>query len=531
MRVGRRAGARRASATPRHVPSWTSLRTGGGTRVLRPRRRTEGLPGTLGVTLLGALLPGTGYLFAGRRALGAVVLGVWVALLGVLLWNVRNLDSGLDLYFGPTKLKILAMVLGVGLLVWAFIVWTSYRLVRPRTRPRTHTVAGNAVVVLLCLGIAIPLGMAARIAVAQADLVSTVFANNDSATTPTDVSEDNPWGGRKRVNVLLLGGDGGQGRTGVRTDSVILLSMNVKTGRTIMFSLPRNMMNAQFPEDSPLHDVYPDGYTGEGDDAFYFLNAVYGQVPEQHPGILGKSDNEGADVVKQAVSGSLGIAVDYYVLVNLDGFKQIVDALGGITVNINKPVAIQGDTDAGIPPVDYLDPGPNQELDGFHALWFARGRWKSDDYERMERQRCTIDAIIEAADPMTLLRKYTKLAAASKDVLYTDIPLEIAPDFAKLALKVKDEKPRSVVFRSSANFSSADPDFDWMRTVVKNAIDPPKPELNKRGKVKGSYKRQQDKLEDGDLSGQEDSITAADACAYNPSDEPFDTSDAIAASD
>ncbi len=67
------------------------------------------------------------------------------------------------------------------------------------------------------------------------------------------------------------------------------------------------------------------------------LNAIYGQVPVNYPGILGNSDNEGADAIKQAVSGSLGVPVDYYVLVNLEGFKEIVDAMGGITVNINEP--------------------------------------------------------------------------------------------------------------------------------------------------------------------------------------------------
>ena len=89
--------------------------------------------------------------------------------------------------------------------------------------------------------------------------------------------------------MLLLGGDGGVGRYGIRTDTVILLSMNTRTGKTVMFSLPRNMMNAQFPEDSPLHDVYPDGFRGDGDPAAYMLNAIYGQVPALHPGILGRA--------------------------------------------------------------------------------------------------------------------------------------------------------------------------------------------------------------------------------------------------
>ena len=77
---------------------------------------------------------------------------------------------------------------------------------------------------------------------------------------------------------------------------------------------------------------------------------MYDQVPALHPGILGRSDNEGADAVKQAVSGSLGLSVDYYVLVNLAGFEQIVDAMGGVTVNINVPIPVGGRPGFGIPP-------------------------------------------------------------------------------------------------------------------------------------------------------------------------------------
>ena len=120
------------------------------------------------------------------------------------------------------------------------------------------------------------------------------------------------------------------------------------------------------------------------------LNAVYSQVPALYPHILGASENEGADAVKQAVAGSLGTHVDYYVLINLQGFQQLVDAIGGVTVNINEPIAINGNTDAGIPPTGYLEPGPDQHLDGFHALWYSRGRWGSDDYKRMLRQRCMV---------------------------------------------------------------------------------------------------------------------------------------------
>ncbi len=499
----RRGGTRRAPKShriPRKARPDGGSHSRGGARALRVRnRRARGLPGTLGMTLVAALFPGSGYLYAGRKALGALVLGLWLVLLGCAAWYVRDgITSVVDLAFDPSRLKLLAAVLIAGLVGWAFVVFTSYRLVRATERRPWHSIAGHLMVLVLCLVMTYPVVTTARNALAQADLVSTVFADTDSATTPEGRTRENPWAGTDRVNVLLLGGDGGEGRTGVRTDTVILLSINTHNGRTVMISLPRNMMNAQFPEDSPLHDEYPDGYSGSQDAAYYMLNAIYGQVPVNYPGILGESDNEGADAIKQAVSGSLGVPVDYYLLVNLAGFREIVDAMGGITVNINEPVAINGNTDAGIPPTDYLDPGPDQHLDGFRALWFARGRYGSDDYARMDRQRCTVDAIIEAAKPMTLFRHYTELAAAGEDVVYTDIPLELAPAFVELGLKVKDSKTRSVVFRASEHFASSDPDFDWMRETVQKAIHPKPKKANAPG---------------GDPENPKD------ACAYKPTGE------------
>ena len=316
----------------------------------------------------------------------------------------------MELATDPERLRGVSVVLGVGLGVWAVSVLTTYAMARPARARRLPVAAGALLVVLACVAAALPVVQTMRYATVQADLVETLFTENRTATAPRGISEADPWAGRERVSILLLGGDGSVTREGVRTDSVVLLTIDTKTGRAVMFSLPRNMMYAQFPADSPLHDAFPEGFTPLGDDSSGMLNAVYGQVPARYPGILGDSDNEGADALKQAVAGSLGVDVDYYVLVNLLGFQQVVDAMGGVTVNVNEPVAINGDTDRGIPPTGYIQPGPNQHLDGFHALWFSRGRWGSDDYERMLRQRCMVGALIDEADPVTLVRRYLDLA-------------------------------------------------------------------------------------------------------------------------
>jgi LCP family protein required for cell wall assembly len=444
-------------------------------RALHSRfRRARKMSGAMGVTTLGTLLPGSGYLFTGRRVLGLAVLLPAVALAGFVgSYLFRDLDAALRFAFDPQRLTIAATVMVGVLLIWVAVVITTYVMVRPLDRGRLQKIVGGTFVALLCMAVAAPLAVAARYSMVQADLVTTIFEDNESATTPIDVTVDDPWGGRERVSLLLLGGDGSVQREGVRTDSMIVASMEVDTGRTTLFSLPRNLMNVPFPEDSPLAEIYPLGYRGGGDQSNWMLNAVYPLVPTMHPNALGKSDNEGADALKEAVEGALGLPVDYYMLVNLAGFRTIVDAMGGVTVNINEPIPIGGQPGLGIPPETYIDPGPDRRLDGFEALWFSRGRYGSDDYDRMERQRCMVDALIDEARPFNLLRRYQALAAAGKKIVRTDVPRDLLPAFLDLTMKVKDSPVESVVFVSSEKFSPADPDFAWMHDKVRKALKPP----------------------------------------------------------
>ena len=85
---------------------------------------------------------------------------------------------------------------------------------------------------------------------AQRDLVGSVFqseGNSKSATRPK-VDKKDPWANTPRLNLLLLGADDGVGRTGVRTDTVIVASIDTKTGDTALISLSRNWMRMPFPD-------------------------------------------------------------------------------------------------------------------------------------------------------------------------------------------------------------------------------------------------------------------------------------------
>jgi polyisoprenyl-teichoic acid--peptidoglycan teichoic acid transferase len=421
------------------------------------------------LAVAGAVVPGTAFLATGRRRTGAVVLGLFVLLVAAVVWVVtRGLHGAVRLAFDSTALLWLMVGAAVLAVAWALVVLFSWRAVRPRPLRGWQHAVGGVVVALLCLAVLAPGVQAVRLASAQRDLVDSVFADHKSATVVAPKDTSVPFGGAKEVNVLLLGGDGGVGREGVRTDTVIVANIQVATGRTTLFSLPRNLENLPFPPNSPLAALYPNGFQ-DGSESESLLNAVYRNGPVAHPGVLGATDNEGADWLKLGVGQALGLHIDYFALVNLDGFSKIVDALGGVTVNVNYWVPINGITKEELPD-DWITPGPAQHMDGYTALQFARGRYGLTDYMRMDRQRCLLQAMVDSADPTTVLRKYQQLAQTTSDIVSTDIPQASLGDLVDLAFKVKDAgSVRSVVFDDTV-ISPAYPDYDKIRSLVQQSL-------------------------------------------------------------
>jgi LCP family protein required for cell wall assembly len=437
----------------------------GGYRRPRPVR---GFGAALGLTVLGALVPGTAFLAAGRRKLGAITLVLFVLLLGAGVWlGTAGQRTAIRLAVSSSSLVWIIAGVAVVALLWVVVIAAGYRMLIPRRLPRFQHALGALLVLLLAAGVALPAFWVVRLADAQRGLIDGVFAEHKSATVQ---DTPDPFAGKDRVNVLLLGGDSGPDRDGLRTDTVIVASLDTHTGDTTLFSLPRNLENLPFPANSPLGPLYPNGFES-GDESESLLNAVYRNGPADHPGVLGPTDDEGADWLKLGVGEALGLHIDYFVLVNLEGFSRLVDALGGITVNINYWVPIGGIPDQQLPD-DYFAPGPDQHLDGWHALQFARGRYGLTDYDRMARQRCTVNAIIDAADPVTVLSKYQDIAETTQDIVSTDIPQSALSDFVDLGFLVKDAEVRSVVFDNTL-IDPAYPDYDQMRALVRDSLAPP----------------------------------------------------------
>lgn len=418
-----------------------------------PRRRA------LWLTLLSALVPGVAHWHAGRRRTAAVL-----ASIGALIWASAALSAitlgGEHLLYAAVRPAVLLWVVALAVVsvpAWIALVLTSYNAVRPRGMSSRRTRTARIAVISLCAAVALPPTLVAHYAYSQYDLVTSVFGNgsSDHPYTAAASGQDpqqagKPLPGTGRLNVLLLGSDAGAGRAGTRVDTMVLASVDQQTGRTALLSLPRNLRNAPMPA-GPARERYPGGF----DD---MLNGVY-RAAEQHPELVPGSEQPGPDLIKGTVSQILGMPVHHYAKVDLRGFRSLVDALGGVDVNVRQRMPV-GETGR------FFNPGP-QHFDGSQALWYARSRTGGRDYDRMERQRCMISTLAEQADPVTVLNHYHKVAAAAKDNLRTDIPADMLQELVTLADEIEPAGSTQFV---PPLIDPANPDFDRVRAMARDTI-------------------------------------------------------------
>ena len=406
----------------------------------------------LGMTLV---LPGSAQVMCGNKAVGRAALRI-VALAVVIgaagaIWLGKDgvIKLGVDT-FALTFFEVAVIVLAV---CWLALFADAWRLGRPPALRRPHRYAAAGLSLALMAGVATPMGYGAYLINTQRDLVNRVFPKGEKVEL---------YNGR--LNVLLLGGDGGLNRRGIRTDSISLASINVATGKTVIFSLPRNLQYAPFPPGTLMARQFPNGFPE-------FAFGIYTWAQENRH-LFGKIHDPGALAVEQAVAQTLGIPVHYYALVNLSGFQKVVDALGGITLRVDKQLPIGGGqnlvTGQKNPILGYIDPGL-QHLDGYRALWYARSREGSTDYARMDRQRCVFGAMLNQLNPMTVLKNYRALADSIGEVIATDINQDELDRMIDVSRRTKNAGIASVTF-TNAIIDSANPDIQYIRNKVAAAI-------------------------------------------------------------
>ena len=439
-----------------------------------PSSRSAGRPPgrSMALTWASAVVPGLAHWIAGRRRAAVIIFSMALALL-VTVVVLALTTSRTELLRVAVRPGWLTVVIAIALIVavaWVVLVTGSYRVLGP---VRTTGLAQVAVVLglaVLSLLVAAPPVAVARYAYLQRDLVTNLFPEDDpnsGLAAGRNGAGDQPFGGRDRVTILLLASDAGPDRTGTRTDSVVAASIDTHTGDVTLFSLPRNLQKVALPP-GPLRDAWPHGFPD-------LLNGVY-QFVTNEPNLLKGARDRGAQGIKEVASYILGIPIDYFAMVNLEGFNEFVDAMGGVTVTITQRLPIGGLLADGtrVPPVGYLEPG-TRKLSGTDAQWYARSRRDGTDYDRMLRQRCLIGAMVQQAQPTTVLKHFQELASATKKLAETDIPRSVLPDLISLGDKMHGGATiRSLAFVPPV-INTANPDYAKIRRLVQDALAPPAP--------------------------------------------------------
>jgi polyisoprenyl-teichoic acid--peptidoglycan teichoic acid transferase len=265
------------------------------------------------------------------------------------------------------------------------------------------------------------------------DLLTSVFAGRDPLWRAGDQDRHDNGNGLVtavpgRLTVLLLGGDAGPGRHGLRTDTMVVASLELASGKISLFGLPRNLVQV------PLPDGRAAGFFGECRCFPRPLNELYAFAEEERPDLFPRSRHRGIAAVAGAAEKLLGLPIDHYALVDLLGFVDVVDALGGVTVDNNKPLRIEIDRlgRAGSQPAFDLPPG-RRHLNGFAALAYSRSRETTSDYDRMQRQRCVLGSLARQTDPSELLTAFPRLVKVLKRSVVTDIPTGRLPGLLEAA--------------------------------------------------------------------------------------------------
>jgi LCP family protein required for cell wall assembly len=239
--------------------------------------------------------------------------------------------------------------------------------------------------------------------------------------TPGPPGADPLLGTDGRLTVLLLGSDYRPAHPGNRTDAIMVVSTDPTTGRTAGFSVPRDTIDFPLPKSGVYHAK---------------VNALY-----EH---LASTTGDGPTAMKQAVSRAFGIEIDRYVFIGFAGVRQLVGAVGGVDITLDKPYY---DAHYWVNPHQqgWGLPAGKSHLNAPNALIFARSRKGDNDFGRARRQQLLVMAALDKVRRRGI-GDLPKLLAIAKGTVRTDLPLERADDLYKLYSGVNLGTVKQVVF-------------------------------------------------------------------------------------
>ncbi len=434
--------------------------------------------------VLSGLIPGLGHWYAGHRRRAVVLIGFTViaalpaTALVILIFFSGGKSFSLDVarpFFEHPGYLLILLAANIAVFVFRILAGLDAYWLAGGGFAGKRVIVLVAAIAILVAAVAAPHAWAAQRNLALYDLLTFDYSvdPNQAATTtaglpsttttlesttttsstttllttttipaPTTTTTLAPLAER-RLNVLLLGGDAGPDRPGLRTDTIIVVSVDPVTGATAMLQLPRNQIELPIPSDHPAYDVWECHCYPE------LANTIY-QYGLDHPELFPGGNNSGATAVMDLVGHLYGIEIHNYALVDLLGFVSIVDALGGLTITVTARVEDEQYTRPGGDEIPVLFPPGTYSMDGEETLSYARVRRGTDDYNRMGRQRCVLEALAAQANAAALIWALPGLVQAIQSSIRTDIRVPAWPDFIELAASVDTTAIVSIRFMPNA---------------------------------------------------------------------------------
>lgn len=264
----------------------------------------------------------------------------------------------------------------------------------------------------------------------------------DAGLATGDPGKSEIWGGRTSLTILVLGVDRRPDGGDQNADVIILAHLDLLRHRLSAVSLPRDL-EVEIP--------------GIGKDK---INSAYNH------GVLAAPDDPSAGVslVRDTVESLFGVPIDGYVLVDFEGFSSVVDAMGGISVDV--PYAIDDDEypteDYGIQTI-HFDPGV-QDMNGDQALIYVRTRHADSDDGRRQRQLDVIRAIFEKGKSLESIANAEEIILSAGSVVQTSFDLEEQLTLARLAMSMDEGDIQLAVLGEPILSSDWDVDGRWIYT-------------------------------------------------------------------
>lgn len=384
------------------------------------------------------LLPGLAQLRHGQKAVGIVgIVLSSLSWLGLIVLGVVALVNRPLLYSLITReqpllvLTVILLIFLVSALVYG--VLSTRTIVREAKSTRRRWILAAIVIVVTLLQV-VAMGSTANTVNAQRALLSSLFPSGSPGADGASPAQIEPVNGR--YNILLLGGDAGAGRTGLRPDSISVVSVNASTGATTIIGVPRNLERTPFVAGSPMLKPFPNGYDCGHKCLISYLYTYGNAHPELYAAPKYRGGDPGMLAMRDAVEGFTGLRLPYIVLMDMNGFAELVDAVGGIDITVPKETLAQDKKTT-------FKKGP-QHMNGPQALLYSRTRYDSNDFGRMTKQRAVQQALLAQADPLKLLINFQGLANTGKKYVKTDIPQEVLGTLVEVALKAKQLRPTTL---------------------------------------------------------------------------------------